>query len=82
MLGGARHELNVCRGRRDRMSILKLKHLLFGPGLVVVQFIDPIDVFSIFRFLKWHSMMAFMEKIVDTSFVCTTNFLNFRLGNM
>ena len=36
MLGGARHELNVCRGRRDRMSILKLKDLLFGPGLVVV----------------------------------------------
>ena len=32
MLGGTRHELNVCRGRRDRMSILKLKHLLFGPG--------------------------------------------------
>ena len=32
MCDGARHELNVCGGRRDRMSIQKLKDLLFGPG--------------------------------------------------
>ena len=36
MCGGARHKLNVCGGRRDRMSIPKLKDLLFEPGLVVV----------------------------------------------
>ena len=66
MCGGARHELNVCEGTRDRMSILKLKDLLFGPGLVVLLFIDPIDVLSNLRFLKWHSMIAFIEKIVTT----------------
>ena len=66
---GARHELNVCGCRRDRISFLKLKDLLFGPGLFYI-----IIIISIFRFLKWHSMMAFMEEIVDTSFVCTMNF--------
>ena len=32
MCGGARHEFNVCRGRRDRMSIVNLKDLPFGAG--------------------------------------------------
>ena len=43
MLGDARHKLNVCRGRRDRMSILKLKKglafwawLSGGAGLLIL----------------------------------------------
>ena len=56
------------------MPIQKLMDLRFRPGLVVVLVHCHIDVFSILGFSKWHSMMAFMEKIVGSTFFCTTIF--------